>query len=103
VKRTRRCRCLCCQKLFRADPRTRGQQKYCGEALCRAASKRASQSRWSGKPENGEYFSGPHHVSRVRAWREAHPGYGRKRRIARSLLQETRRVQVAEQPQELTL
>ena len=103
MKRTRRCRCLCCQKLFRADPRTRRQQKYCGEALCRAASKVASQSRWSGKPENRDYFCGPQHVSRMQRWRGANPGDGRKWRIAGSLLQETRRVQVTEQPKEATV
>ena len=44
---------------------------------CRQASKAASQHRWLQKPGNRDYFTGPTHVERVRAWRQAHPGYGR--------------------------
>ena len=77
LKKNTRRRCLCCRQLFRCHPRTRSQQRYCSEVKCRAASKKASQARWLGKPENQGYFSGPQHVSRVRAWRESHPEYGR--------------------------
>jgi hypothetical protein len=75
MRRIKRRKCLCCEELFRPHPRSRGRQKYCGQPVCRAASKAASQSRWLAKPENAGYFSGPHHVDRVRAWRAAHPGY----------------------------
>ena len=77
MKKNKRRRCLCCQRLFHRHPRTRAQQRYCSEPHCRAASKKASQQRWLRKPENQDYFCGPQHVNRVQAWREAHPEYGR--------------------------
>ncbi|MGA8056103.1 MAG: hypothetical protein WCA12_19975 [Burkholderiales bacterium] len=40
-------------------------------------SKTTSHKRWRSKPENRDYFRGPVHVLRVRAWRTAHPGYAR--------------------------
>jgi hypothetical protein len=94
VKRNRRRRCLGCQKLFRCDPRTRGQ-RYCSEPACRTASKKDSQQRWLQKPENQDYFCGPQHVARVQAWRAAHPDYpGRERRGAPAAsLQEMRSTQ----------
>jgi hypothetical protein len=73
---TKRCKCANCHQRFRADPRNAWHQRYCGASACRAASKAASQRRWLGKPENRDYFRGPEHVERVRAWRQAHPGYG---------------------------
>jgi hypothetical protein len=102
VKRIRRRRCLCCQKLFCGDPRTRIEQKYCAEPGCRAASKRASQNRWLLKPENRDYFSGPQHVSRVQAWRAAKPGCRGEGSIKRHPLQETRTLQVVERPRKST-
>jgi len=89
LKKNTRRRCLCCRQLFRCHPRTRSQQRYCSDPPCRAASKKASQARWLGKPENQGYFSGPQHVSRVQAWREIHPEYGRKLRRKSPALQET--------------
>jgi hypothetical protein len=77
---TERRKCLCCHKLFRPDPRNRHHQRYCAAASCRAASKAASQARWLAAPENQDYFRGPVHVARVKAWRLRHPGYWRKRR-----------------------
>jgi hypothetical protein len=73
-------KCLHCQKFFVPDPRNRGHQRYCGKPQCREASKRASQRRWRGRPENAEYFRGPSEVARVQAWRRAHPGYWRRRK-----------------------
>lgn len=60
------------------DPRNARHQRYCGSAPCKAASKRASQEKWLAKPENQNYFRGPDAVARVKAWREAHPGYSRR-------------------------
>jgi hypothetical protein len=70
VKKNKRRRCLSCQELFYPHPRTRTQQKYCSKPQCRQASKEASQQRWLQKPENRDYFRGPQHVDRVRAWRK---------------------------------
>src|SRR4029077_20097467 len=51
---------------------------YCPAPACRQASKAASQRRWRHKAANRDYFTGPTHVERVRAWRQAHPGYWRR-------------------------
>jgi hypothetical protein len=45
---------------------------------CRAARKAASQARWLAQPENHDYFRGPVHLARSRAWRARPPGYWRK-------------------------
>lgn len=69
MRRKRRRRCVCCGELFREEPRSRGRQRFCSRAECRAASKAASQRRWLNKPENQGYFSGASNLERVRAWR----------------------------------
>lgn len=53
------------------------------------ASRRDSQGRWLAKPENRDYFRGPENTARVRAWREAHPGYARNKKRAPAPLQDT--------------
>ena len=73
TKRRRR-KCLNCGALYRPDPRNLRPQRYCSEPVCRRASKAASQRRWLAKSANRDYFRGPEHVERVRAWRAAHPG-----------------------------
>lgn len=89
-------KCRHCSALFRPDPRNLRHQRYCSAPSCRNASKVASQKRWLAKPENQSYFRGPVHVSRVQAWRAAHPGYARKSSLARSGLQEDSLRQVPE-------
>lgn len=84
----RRRKCRHCKRLFRPDARNRRHQRFCAKLDCRRASKAESQRRWLAKPENHDYFRGPAHVERVRRWREAHPGYGRKRLQEDSALQE---------------
>jgi len=84
IKRRRR-KCLNCGALFRPDPRNAHHQRYCSLAQCRRASKAASQQRWLAKEANRDYFRGPEHAARVRAWRAAHPGYWR---LASTALQE---------------
>ena len=80
-------KCKCCLKLF-PDPRNRRHQRYCSTPACRAASKAASQARWLAAPENQDYFRGPVHVARVRAWRSRHPGYWRKAQQPGTALQD---------------
>ena len=95
-------KCLCCGDIFTADVRNRGRQKYCPKRSCRAAGKAARQRRWQGKPENQDYFSGPEHVERVRAWRAVHPGYWRSHRRARSVaLQDALTLQAFETSKDL--
>lgn len=91
--KTRRRRCLCCQKLFGRDPRLRHRQEYCSKPACRAASKQSSQRRWLRKPENDQYFRGEQHMDRVQAWRAQNPGYWRKPPLIREQLQEMIRAQ----------
>ena len=67
--------CLCCGDYFDFDYRNRGRQRYCSNLDCRRTSKAASQAAWLAKPQNVGYFCDPVHVSRVQAWRLAHPGY----------------------------
>jgi len=90
----RRHKCRHCKGLFRPDPRNRRHQRFCSKPDCRRASKAESQRRWLAKPENRHYFRGPEHVERVRRWREAHPGYGRKRRQEAPALQDRSLAQV---------
>jgi hypothetical protein len=78
MARGRRRKCKSCRRLFLPDPRNLRHQRYCSQPPCRAASKAASQARWLGKPENRDYFQGPVHLARGRAWRARHPGYWRK-------------------------
>jgi len=61
------------------DYRNRDRQHYCDKPGCRHASKLASQRRWARQPANRDYFRGPKEVERVRTWREAHPGYWKKK------------------------
>ena len=82
MARRRRRKCLNCGRLFRPDPRNVHRQKYCSEPPCRKVSKAASQARWLAKPQNRDYFRGPAHTERVRAWRAANPGYCARRRRA---------------------
>jgi hypothetical protein len=82
MKRTRQRKCLCCGELFLPDRRNAHHQRFCSKAGCRKASRHSSQRRWLAKPENRATFRGPENVARVKAWREAHPGYWRRKRGA---------------------
>jgi hypothetical protein len=75
----RRRTCASCGESFLPDPRNAHRQRYCTQPACRAASKRASQAKWLAKEENRSYHRGPAAVARVRAWRQAHPGYSRRK------------------------
>jgi hypothetical protein len=66
-------KCLECGVWFRPERRNAHRQRYCGARECRAASKRASQRKWSRR--NPGYFHGETHVRRIQAWRRVHPGY----------------------------
>lgn len=78
-KRCRRRHCLHCNGLYKPDPRNRTRQRYCSEPDCRRASRKASQARWLAKPGNAGYFRGAANTGRNRVWREANPGYWRRR------------------------
>jgi hypothetical protein len=80
AKRTRKRKCPCCGVFFTPDYRNRPWQRFCSKPECRKASKAASQKRWLKKPENHDYFRGPVNVGRVQEWRQAHPGYSRRKR-----------------------
>jgi hypothetical protein len=72
-------KCRHCAERFTPDTRNAYHQCYCTAPGCKAASKRASQAKWLGKPENRDYHRGADAVARVQAWRRAHPGYSRRK------------------------
>ena len=90
-------KCLHCKEKHPCDPRNRGRQHYCRKPECRRASKAASQRKWLGRAENKNYFRGPDNCERMRRWREAHPGYWRRKKSAgEDALQEPCKSQVIE-------
>ena len=86
-------RCKHCKGLYGADVRNRRHQQYCDKAKCRQASKKAAQDRWLRSDKGRGYFRGPQSVERVRQWRAAHPGYG-KRGVPQGTLQDISTAQV---------
>ena len=94
MARGRRRKCKCCRRLFRPDPGNRRHQRYCSAPRCRRASKTASQARWLARAENHDYFRGPVHLARSRAWRARHPGYWRKSRHPRGAPKDVSMTQV---------
>ena len=48
-----------------------------------------ARARPPARPPNNDYFSGPVHVARPQAWRDAHPGYSRSRVRPSRALQDT--------------
>lgn len=77
------CKCLHCREFFLPSPNNRRTQRYCSKVECRKASRAAAQAKWLNKAQNRCYFRGPENVERVRAWRQRHPGYWRKKGAAR--------------------
>lgn len=69
-------KCRHCGRLFRPGPRNTTRQRFCPATECRAASRQASQRKWTQK--NQLYFRGEREVQRVQAWRREHPEYWRK-------------------------
>jgi hypothetical protein len=90
------CKCQHCGELFPVHPRNRGRQRYCVKEPCRKARKADSQRRWLQQPGNADYFRGEDNAARVRAWQAAHPGYWKKRRKSRVVLQDRLNGQPAE-------
>ena len=95
MKRTRERKCPCCKDVFFPDYRNAKTQIYCGKPDCRKASKAASQRQWSKK--NPDYFKGPDHVERVRDWRKANPGWGRRRSTGDPLQDHCSRIPLQDQ------
>jgi hypothetical protein len=75
----KRRKCCCCSTFFFPDYRNHDRQRYCQKPDCRRASKTASQQRWLRKPPNRDYFRDAQNVARVQQWRQAHPGYWKKK------------------------
>lgn len=77
-KRINKRKCQVCKEYYFPDFRNVRHQKTCSKRECRKARRAASQHKWSRKPENRDYWKGPHHVKRVQNWRKQNPGYGAK-------------------------
>jgi hypothetical protein len=71
--------CQNCKRVFYPDHRNVSRQRFCSKPECRHASKVDSQQRWRQKPENVDYFRGSDNVKRVQLWRQANPGYWRRK------------------------
>jgi hypothetical protein len=69
-----------CGALYQPDYRNVHHQYYCQEPACQAVSKKASQKRWLGKPQNRNYHRDKVHVERVRAWGGIYGDWHRVRR-----------------------
>lgn len=93
-------KCLSCGLFFESDHRNRKRQRYCSASACRRASKAASQAAWLAQSQNNAYFRDPVHVTRVQAWRLAHPGYGCGRRRTPRALQDPLIVQAPDSIEE---
>lgn len=76
---TQKSNCQNCKRVFYPDHRNVSRQRFCSKPQCRHASKVDSQRRWRQKPENVDYFRGPDNVKRVQLWRQANPGYWRRK------------------------
>ncbi len=89
VRQTSNRQCQHCQGFFDPDPRHVGRQHDCTKPPCRQASKAARQGRWLRTPANQDDFRGPAPAERVRQWRQAPPGYWRRKAAqAQEVLQE---------------
>jgi hypothetical protein len=97
MKASGRRKCLHCGEFYQPDRRNLRHQRYCAKPDCRKRSKAASQRRWLQRPENQAYFRGPDNCQRVKAWRQRHPGYRRKKKAQPPAgLQEVCRTQAPE-------
>ena len=79
MKRPRKRKCLHCAEFYLPDPRTHDRRRFCSAPDCKRASKAWRQRRWLSKEENRDYFGDEKNTDRVRQWRQAHPGYWRRR------------------------
>ncbi len=75
--RTKR-QCKPWQTCFDPAPRSARRHHHCSKPACRQARQAASQHRWLQQPGHRDSFTGPTQVERVRQWRSAHPGSGRR-------------------------
>ncbi len=82
------CKCRHCGEFFVPDVRNRARQRYCCKVPCRRARKADSQRRWLSRRQNADYFCGPENAARARAWQAAHPGYWKRRRRRKVVLQD---------------
>jgi hypothetical protein len=88
----KRRKCRCCSELFLLDYRNQRHQRYCSKPGCRHASKLASQRRWFRKPANRDYFRDPENARHVRQWRQAHPGYWKKKKKKKTPVSESTQI-----------
>jgi hypothetical protein len=75
-------KCKHCKQLFLPNFRQCEKQKYCLAPACRRVRNVDYLRLWRARPENLDHFKGAGNVKRTRNWREAHPGYGRRKGIA---------------------
>lgn len=72
----KRKRCRSCSQLFRTDPRSRFQQKYCAKPACQNTRQRLNEKSW--RLKNPDCLA--YQRKLTREWFLAHPAYSRNRR-----------------------
>jgi hypothetical protein len=82
-KRWRRRRCKHCDREYEPDRRTAEKQRFCGRRECQKARRRRTARVW----RRHNHLRHADDVTRVRVWRETHPGYWRKHRRGLLLLE----------------
>jgi hypothetical protein len=55
------------------------RQRYCSRPACAKFSKAASLKKWRSQGDNKKTYSGLPDLVRMQEWRQAHPGYSRRR------------------------
>ncbi len=76
--RKKRKRCLFCRRLFHADPRTKGKQRYCSGKECQTARQRKNELDW--RERNPDCME--EQREQTREWYRDHPDYSGQRRAA---------------------
>jgi len=71
-------RCAHCGRRFPVDPRLGPRHRFCAQPECAHASHLRSQRKWRRSLAGRDYFRDGESTFRVREWRRANPGSGRR-------------------------
>jgi len=71
-------RCAHCGQRFPVNARLGNRHRFCSQAECAKASRRAARKKWLRKNGGKRYFSGEENGDRVRSWRKRNPKYWKR-------------------------
>lgn len=97
ARATRRRRCRNCNKIFRSDPRLKGNQHYCFSPDCQSVRQRLNEKDW--RERNPDCVQYQHELTRD--WYKAHPQYSRQRREKDPQLKDLNRDQTRDRMREM--